>query len=102
MAANHPVQPDGGDCRPAIRARGLTRRFGDLVAVDHVDLTVQRGEIVGANGAERSAKVGDGRAYPICDICLFSGQSSQFFEVMYRLPIKSAIFSFLPLVTSTW
>jgi ribosome-dependent ATPase len=42
---------------PAIVARGLTRRFGDFIAVDHVDLTVERGEIfgfVGSNGCGKT------------------------------------------------
>ena len=42
---------------PAIVARGLTRRFGDFAAVDHVNLTIERGEIfgfVGSNGCGKT------------------------------------------------
>ena len=35
------------DVAPAIEARDLTMRFGDFTAVDHVDLTIRRGEIFG-------------------------------------------------------
>ena len=44
----------------AIRARGLVRDFGDLHAVDGVDLEVERGEIygfLGPNGAGKSTTV---------------------------------------------
>jgi ABC-2 type transport system ATP-binding protein len=40
----------------AIHARGLTRRFGDLVAVDHVDLTVERSQVYGFLGPNGSGK----------------------------------------------
>ncbi|MEO8670236.1 MAG: ABC transporter ATP-binding protein [Tahibacter sp.] len=39
-----------------MRARGLTRRFGKLVAVDHVDLTVQRAQVYGFLGPNGSGK----------------------------------------------
>ncbi len=40
----------------AIEARGLTRRFGDFVAVDHVDLRIERGEIFGFIGSNGCGK----------------------------------------------
>lgn len=40
----------------AIQARGLTRRFGPLTAVDHVDLTLPRGHISGFLGPNGSGK----------------------------------------------
>ena len=41
---------------PIIEIRGLTRRFGALVAVDHLDLTVERGEIFGLVGPDGAGK----------------------------------------------
>jgi len=41
----------------AIEAKGLTMRFGDFTAVDHVDFRIQRGEIfgfLGSNGCGKS------------------------------------------------
>jgi ABC-2 type transport system ATP-binding protein len=40
----------------AIRARGLTRRFGSLLAVDHVDLDIPRAHIYGFLGPNGSGK----------------------------------------------
>ncbi len=41
---------------PAIEARKLTRRFGALVAVDAVDLTVAPGELFGLLGPNGAGK----------------------------------------------
>jgi ABC-2 type transport system ATP-binding protein len=39
-----------------IQIRDLTRRFGDLTAVDHLNLTVERGEIFGLVGPDGAGK----------------------------------------------
>lgn len=45
------------DTQPlAIRARGLTKRFGSLAAVDHVDLSVPRANVYGFLGPNGSGK----------------------------------------------
>ena len=47
----------GDDADVAIEAQGLTMRFGDFVAVDHVDFRIRRGEIfgfLGSNGCGKS------------------------------------------------
>jgi ABC-2 type transport system ATP-binding protein len=41
---------------PIIETRGLTRRFGALTAVDHLDLAVERGEIFGLVGPDGAGK----------------------------------------------
>jgi len=41
---------------PAIETHGLTRRFGDRIAVDHIDLRVERGRIFGFLGPNGSGK----------------------------------------------
>ncbi|MEM9197774.1 MAG: ribosome-associated ATPase/putative transporter RbbA [Pseudomonadota bacterium] len=48
---------DANEQEPVIVARGLTRRFGDFTAVDHVDFEIRRGEIfgfLGSNGCGKS------------------------------------------------
>ena len=47
---------NAGDGDVAIRAHGLTRRFGGLVAVDHVDLQVPRRHVYGFLGPNGSGK----------------------------------------------
>ncbi|HUG48667.1 MAG TPA: ABC transporter ATP-binding protein [Candidatus Limnocylindria bacterium] len=44
----------------AIQARGLTRRYGDFVAVDRLDLTIRQGEVfglLGPNGAGKTTTI---------------------------------------------
>src|ERR687897_3398010 len=70
VEATHPtendVAPDPGRDRPEqraatdplIRARGLTKRFGEFTAVDGVDFDVQPGEafgFLGPNGAGKTS-----------------------------------------------
>lgn len=49
-----------GDAEPtsetALELKGATKRFGAVVAVDNVDLTVRKGEILGLIGANGSGK----------------------------------------------
>ena len=50
----------GADAIPVILAEDLTRRFGDFVAVDHIRVTVQPGEVfglLGANGAGKTTAI---------------------------------------------
>ena len=45
----------------AVRARGITKIFGDVVALDHIDVNVPRGQIhglVGPNGAGKTTLLG--------------------------------------------
>ncbi len=44
------------DSTPAIKAEGLTMRFGDFTAVDHVSFEIQRGEIFGFLGSNGCGK----------------------------------------------
>ncbi len=44
------------DSGTAIDVRGLTKRFGDRVAVDHVDITMPRGQVWGFLGPNGSGK----------------------------------------------
>ncbi len=55
-AAVLPEPAGAGGESLAIRARGLTKRFGDLVAVDHVDLSVPRANVYGFLGPNGSGK----------------------------------------------
>jgi ABC-type branched-subunit amino acid transport system ATPase component/ABC-type branched-subunit amino acid transport system permease subunit len=48
--------PDGDPAQPALEVRGLTVRFGPVVAVDQLDLVVGRGEVVGLIGSNGAGK----------------------------------------------
>src|SRR6185436_1084159 len=66
----------------AIEARGLTRRFGSLVAVDHVDLTVPRAAIYGFLGPN-----GSGKSTTIRMLCGLLGPSAGSVRVLgYEMP----------------
>ena len=45
---------------PPVTARSLVKRYGEIVAVDHVDLTVERGDVfgyLGPNGAGKTTSL---------------------------------------------
>jgi ABC-2 type transport system ATP-binding protein len=45
---------------PPVVARGLVKRYGDVIAVDHVDLTVETGDVfgyLGPNGAGKTTSL---------------------------------------------
>lgn len=56
LLAVTPAVPGAGEGEPVIEAHGLTRRFGDFTAVDHVDLAIRRGEIFGFLGSNGCGK----------------------------------------------
>jgi drug efflux transport system ATP-binding protein len=56
------TQPEFRDdnASPVIVAQGLTRRFGDFVAVNNIDVSIGRGEVfglLGANGAGKTTAI---------------------------------------------
>jgi ABC-2 type transport system ATP-binding protein len=61
-AAEPQPEPGGGAATPPppLRTRGLTKRYGDLVAVDDLTLELRRGEIfglLGQNGAGKTTTI---------------------------------------------
>jgi ABC-2 type transport system ATP-binding protein len=44
------------DAAPAVRVRGLKRRFGELAALDGIDFDVRRGELFGVVGPDGAGK----------------------------------------------
>jgi ABC-2 type transport system ATP-binding protein len=49
------------DTTAAVRGRGITKAFGDVIALDHVDMSVAQGQIhglVGPNGAGKTTLLG--------------------------------------------
>ena len=66
----------------AIVARGLTRRFGSVVAVDHLDLTVARAQVYGFLGPN-----GSGKSTTIRMLCGLLLPTSGNIEVLgYKIP----------------
>ena len=41
---------------PVIRTEGLTKKYGELTAVDHLNLTVRKGEVFGLLGPNGAGK----------------------------------------------
>ena len=67
---------------PVIRARGLSKRFGELTAVDGLDLTVNKAEVFGFLGPN-----GCGKSTTIRMLCGLLLPSSGEIEVLgYQIP----------------
>ncbi|HYI16362.1 MAG TPA: ATP-binding cassette domain-containing protein, partial [Thermomicrobiales bacterium] len=62
MAATLLDKPAGAPASPTpasdvvLEVRGLTKRFGETVAVDKLDMTIRRGEVLGFLGPNGSGK----------------------------------------------
>ena len=54
QAGGQPAPPGGAAAAPVVLATyGLTKSFGGTLAVDHLDLTVRRGDVFGFLGPQR-------------------------------------------------
>jgi len=72
---------------PAIQAHGLTRRFGELVAVDHVNLVIPKNTIYGFLGPN-----GSGKSTTIRMLCGLLTPTEGDAEVLgYRVPEQAEI-----------
>ena len=56
LTSEERTTPTESDGQPLLEARGVIMRFGGLVAVNNVDLTVNQGEIVGLIGPNGAGK----------------------------------------------
>jgi ABC-2 type transport system ATP-binding protein len=52
----HDEAPPLDDQAPPVRARGLLKRYGEVLAVDHVDLNVRAGDVYGFLGPNGAGK----------------------------------------------
>jgi ABC-2 type transport system ATP-binding protein len=55
-----PAAASSVDAAPPVQARGLVKRYDEIVAVDHVDLTVRTGDVygfLGPNGAGKTTSL---------------------------------------------
>jgi ABC-2 type transport system ATP-binding protein len=48
--------PEGGDEAQPVKARGLVKRYKDVLAVDHIDLNVRHGDVYGFLGPNGAGK----------------------------------------------
>lgn len=79
------MSPLASEAAFAIEARGLTRRFGDLTAVDHVDLRIPRARIFGFLGPN-----GSGKTTTIRMLCGLLTPSEGEADVLgYRVPAEA-------------
>lgn len=71
---------------PAVHAKGLTKRYGDAVAVDSVELRVERGEVFGLLGPN-----GAGKTTTILMLLGLTEPTSGRVEVLGLDPVRDAL-----------
>jgi ABC-type Na+ transport system ATPase subunit NatA len=73
---------------PAIVARGLRKSFGDVVALDGVDLTVQAGTVFGLLGPNGAGKTTAVKVLTTCGPAVPPGRGPA--PLSYRSSVKPA------------